>query len=108
MAMTRPRRVVPGVCYLITRRCSERRFFLRPDSKVAHIFEYLLAFVAKTYGIEVHAFVVMSKVAHIFEYLLAFVAKTYGIEVHAFVVMSNHYHLVITDTQGRLPDFQRD
>src|SRR5690554_5558575 len=78
--MTRPRRVVPGVCYLITRRCSERRFFLRPDSKVAHIFVYLLAFVA----------------------------KTYGIEVHAFVVMSNHYHLVITDTQGRLPDFQRD
>jgi REP element-mobilizing transposase RayT len=29
--MTLPRQVVPGYDYLITRRCSERRFFLRPD-----------------------------------------------------------------------------
>ena len=78
--MTRPRRVVPGVCYLITRRCSERRFFLRPDPKVQQIFEYLLGFLA----------------------------KAYGVEIHAFVVMSNHYHLVITDTKGYLPDFMRD
>jgi len=78
--VTKPRRVIPGVCYLITRRCSERRFFLRPDAEVTAIFEYLLAVLA----------------------------KRYGIEVHAFVVMSNHYHLVITDTKGRLPDFQRD
>jgi REP element-mobilizing transposase RayT len=78
--VTKPRRVIPGVCYLITRRCSERRFFLRPDAQVTHIFEYLLAVLA----------------------------KRYAIEVHAFVVMSNHYHLVITDTKGRLPDFQRD
>src|SRR5690606_23801083 len=37
-----------------------------------------------------------------------FVAKSYGFEGQAFAVMSNHYHLVFTDTQGRLPDFQRD
>ena len=78
--MTKPRRVVPGVCYLITRRCSERRFFLRPETAVTAVFEYLLAVLA----------------------------ERYAIEVHAFLVMSNHYHLVITDTQGRLPDFQRD
>ena len=29
--MTLPRQVVPGRDYMITRRCSERRFFLRPD-----------------------------------------------------------------------------
>jgi len=78
--VTKPRRVIPGLCYLITRRCSERRFFLRPDARVTHVFEYLLAVLA----------------------------TRYAIEVHAFVVMSNHYHLVITDTKGRLPDFQRD
>jgi putative transposase len=78
--MTKPRRVIPGVSYLISRRCSERRFFLRPDPKVTHIFEYLLAVLA----------------------------ERYGVEIHAFVLMSNHYHLVITDTRGRLPDFERD
>jgi REP element-mobilizing transposase RayT len=80
VVVTKPRCVLPGVCYLITRRCSERRFFLRPDRKVGEIFEYLLGHLS----------------------------KVYGIEIHAFVVMSNHYHLVITDTAGRLPDFQRD
>jgi putative transposase len=78
--VTKPRRVLPGVVYLITRRCSERRFFLRPDPIVAWVFEYLLGLLA----------------------------KQYGIAIHAYVVMSNHYHLVVTDTEGRLPDFQRD
>lgn len=78
--MTRPRRVVPGVCYLITRRCSERRFFLRPNPRIKQIFEYVLGCLS----------------------------KAYGVEIHAFVVMSNHYHLVITDTKGNLPDFMRD
>lgn len=44
----------------------------------------------------------------IFEYLLGVLSKQYGIAVHAYVAMSNHYHLVVTDTEGRLPDFQRD
>ena len=78
--VTKPRCVLPGVTKLVTRRCSERRFFLRPDPQVRMIFEYLLAHFA-----EVH-----------------------GIQVHAYVVMSNHYHLVVTDTLGKLPDFQRD
>jgi REP element-mobilizing transposase RayT len=77
---TKPRRVVPGVTYLVTRRCSERRFFLHPDPQVTWNFEYLLGVLA---------------------------AK-YGVEVHAYVVMSNHYHLVVTDVQGVMPDFQRE
>lgn len=47
-------------------------------------------------------------VTQTFEYLLGLLAQEYGIEVHAYVAMSNHYHLVITDVEGRLPDFQRD
>ncbi len=72
--------MIPGVTYLITRRCSERRFFLRPDPAVARIFEYLLGVFA----------------------------AEYGVAIHAYVVMSNHYHLVLTDVRGRLPDFERD
>jgi putative transposase len=77
--MTLPRRVLPNRTYLITRRCSERRFFLRPDPQVTSIFEYLLAVAC----------------------------ERHGILLHGFVCMSNHYHLVITDCDGRLPEFQQ-
>jgi REP element-mobilizing transposase RayT len=29
------------------------------------------------------------------------------IEIHAYCVLSNHFHLILTDPHGRLPDFQR-
>ncbi len=77
--MTLPRRVLPNRTYLITRRCSERRFFLRPDPQVTSIFEYLLALAC----------------------------ERHGVEVHGFVCMSNHYHLVVTDPEARLPEFQQ-
>src|SRR5690606_17447428 len=69
-----------GITTILTRRCSGGRFFLLPEPKVTQIFEYLLGLLA----------------------------KQYRIAVHAYVAMSNHYHLVVTDTGGRLPDFQRE
>ena len=60
---------------MVTRRCSERRRFLRPDTFVAPVFGYLLAVAG----------------------------RIFGIEVHCVVVMSNHYHAVVTDWSGRLP-----
>ncbi len=78
--MTKPRRVLPGTVYLLTRRCSERRFFLLPEAEVTQIFLYLLGVMA----------------------------KKYSVEIHAFVAMSNHYHLVATDTEGTMPKFQRE
>ena len=77
--MTSPRRILPGTCYLITRRCSERRFFLKPSRIVNQIFLYVLALAA----------------------------RRYGVLVHAFCVLSNHCHLVITDVDGRLPAFMQ-
>lgn len=78
--MSLPRRIVAGASYLITRRCSERRLFLRPSPQTTAIFEYVLAVQA----------------------------ERYGVLVHAYCVLSNHLHLVVTDPRGRLPDFQRD
>ena len=78
--VTRPRCVLPGVTYLVTRRCSERRFFLRPDRRVTAVFEYVLAWCA----------------------------SKHGVQVHAYVAMSNHYHLVLTDVRGSLPAFTQD
>jgi putative transposase len=63
----------------VTRRCSERRFFLRPSRIVNEIFLYVLAVAA----------------------------RRYGVDVHAFCVLSNHCHLILTDPDGRLPAFMQ-
>lgn len=77
--MTPPRRVLPGTTVFVTRRCSERRFFLRPSRPTNEI------------GL----------------YVLALAAQRYRIHVHAFCVLSNHLHLVVTDVDGRLPAFMQ-
>ena len=61
--------------YLLTRRCSERRFFLRPSADVNALFAYALARAVS-----------MTRV-----------------KVHAWVVMSNHIHLVVTDRYAERP-----
>lgn len=78
--MAHPRRVVPGETYLITRRCYQRSFRLRPSAQTNGIFLYCLAFAA---------------------------ART-RVEIHAVCVMSNHHHLIVTDPLGVLPDFLRE
>jgi hypothetical protein len=44
-------------------------------------------------------------VSAIFLYVLALASRRFGVQVHAFCVLSNHFHLVVTDTQARLPAF---
>lgn len=78
--MTAPRQVLPNATYLITRRCFGRTFLLRPSALGNAVFEYALAVKA----------------------------KQYGILLHAYCVLSNHWHCVLTDPRGRLPEFQRD
>src|SRR6266498_3729775 len=77
--MTPPRRVLPGNTSLVTRRCSERRFFVRP-CRVRN---------------------------ELFLYVLAVAARRHGVLVHAFCVLSNHCHLVVTDQNGCLPAFMQ-
>jgi putative transposase len=75
--MTLPRQVLPHQTYLVTRRCIGRRFLLRPDDALNNVFVYCLGLAA----------------------------RKYGVQLHALSVMSNHYHLVLTDVEGVLPDF---
>jgi REP element-mobilizing transposase RayT len=77
--MTAPRQVLPGTVYLVTRRCSERRFFLRPSDATNGIFLYVLAIAA----------------------------RRYRVLVHAVCVLSNHYHLLVTDPDAQLPAFMQ-
>ena len=78
--MTAPRRIIKGATYLITRRCFARMLLLRPSALTNAIFEYALAVTA----------------------------ERYGIQLHAFAVLSNHWHCVLTDPRGKLPKFARD
>ena len=78
--MSLPRQIIPGDTWFITRRCSQRLSFLKPDSIVTAVFLYVLAYCA----------------------------KRYGIMIHAVCVMSTHYHLVITDLFGVLPRFMEN
>jgi REP element-mobilizing transposase RayT len=77
--MSAPRRIVPGTQYLLTRRCSERRFFLRPSKAVNEIVQFILAVAA----------------------------ERHGVLLHAFCFLSNHLHIVLTDPKGNLPAFEQ-
>ena len=70
----------PGARYKITRRCLERRFFLRPDAETTAVFGYWLVICL----------------------------QRYGILLHAVIVMSNHYHLDVTDPHGLIIELERD
>ncbi len=77
--MTSPRRIVRRACYLISRRCTQREYLLRPSPLTNLILKYVLAVAA----------------------------KRYHVRIHAACFMSNHFHLVVTDLRGNLPEFIR-
>lgn len=77
--MTAPRQILPGTTYLVTRRCAQRQFLLRPSTTTNAIFLYVLALAA----------------------------RRFGVQVHAFCVLSNHFHLVVTDPYACLPAFEQ-
>src|ERR1043165_9269982 len=72
-----PRQVLPRQFYLITRRCSQRQFLLRPDKATNNGFLYCLIDAA----------------------------LRCEIDLVLPCAMSNHYHVVIYDRAGRYPEF---
>jgi putative transposase len=75
--MTQPRRIVPGAFYMITRRVTQRMYLLRPERVVNELFEYCIADAAQ---------------------------RT-GVKLIAWCAMSNHYHAVLYDPDGKVPEF---
>ena len=76
--MTAPRRILPGYAEVCTRTLERR-----------------LAFLPRT------------DIKHIFEYVLACAAERYEVDILCLVVMGNHYHALLYDRDGVLPDFMR-
>lgn len=62
---------------MVTRRCTQRQFLLRPDAETNNAFLYCLAFAAD---------------------------RT-EMRVVAFLAHSNHHHTIVVDTSGRMPEF---
>jgi hypothetical protein len=65
---------------MTTRRTLRRTFLFRPDPRLIQFYLYSLAVYS----------------------------ERYAIDVHAVVLMSTHEHLIVTDNNGRLPNFIRD
>ncbi|MCX5742490.1 MAG: hypothetical protein NT062_08345 [Proteobacteria bacterium] len=75
--MSTPRQVLSGRYYMLTRRCTQRQFLLRPDTATNNVFAYCLAEAAQRFGIEL---------------LLT-------------QQMSNHHHTVLFDRLGTVVEF---
>ena len=75
--MSLPRQVTAGAYYMLTRRCTQRRFLLRPDPATNNAYLYCL--------IEA--------------------ALRFQIDIIVMCMMSNHHHVVIRDRNGRYPEF---
>lgn len=76
----RPRQIIPRRTYLITRRTTHGTFLLRPSAEVRTCILYCLALAQRR-------------------------AK---VRIHAVIFLSNHYHIVVTDDAGLLPDFTEE
>ena len=76
-SMTVPREILPGRSYMITRRCTQRQFLLRPDPEVNNTILYCLAEAAQRFDIDI---VLPS-------------------------VLANHHHLVVYDRHGTVIEF---
>jgi putative transposase len=75
--MSVPRQIIAGRVYMVTRRCTQRQFLLRPDAATTNAFFYCLAFAA----------------------------QQTNMDVVAFLAHSNHHHTVVLDRDGRMPEF---
>ena len=75
--MSLPRQILPGRFYMVTRRCTQRQFLLRPDAATNNAFTYCLTDAAQRHGIDV---------------LLP-------------SAMSNHHHTIIFDRDGTVNEF---
>lgn len=77
--VTLPRPILPGRSYLITRRCTQREWLLRPEKELNQAFAYALG-------------VALEK---------------YDMGLIAGAAMSNHWHGGVHDFEGELPAFMQ-
>src|SRR5512144_2662837 len=90
--MSRPRQIFREQFYLITRRCTQRQFLLRPDDATTNAFIYCLAVSAAKFGIDVLFTLAESNHHH------TVIFDRYG-WVSAFI---EHFHKLVARSQNAL------
>jgi REP element-mobilizing transposase RayT len=75
--MTDPRWLIEGTTYMVTRRCTQRQFLLKPSKFLNHALLFLIARAA----------------------------ERAGVHLHAACVLSNHLHILVTDPGKNLSKF---
>jgi putative transposase len=63
--MTRPRRIVPETSWMLTRRCSQRQFMMRPDDEMNNAFLYCLIEAAQKFRVDLLLAQMMSNHEHV-------------------------------------------
>ncbi len=76
----KPRQIIKGTTYLLTRRTTQGLFLLRPSKEVNACIRYCVAIAQ----------------------------RRSEVELHWVVFLSNHYHIGVTDTEGRIPEFTEE
>ena len=77
MFVVHPRPILKRQTYMVTRRTTQRQFLLRPNKAINQCIRYCVSVAS----------------------------EASGVELHALMFMSNHYHIILTDVEGRLPMF---
>jgi putative transposase len=90
--VSQPRQVLPGQFYMLTRRCAQRMFLLRPDDATNNAFIYCLALAASKFGIDVLFTLAESNHHH------TIIFDRYG-HVSAFL---EHFHKLVARSQNAL------
>lgn len=78
--MSQPRMRIPGATYMVTHTTLMSLYLLAPSKVVNQVMEYCMAWAA----------------------------RGRGIVLHAISVESNHFHLIVTDLEGRLSEFMQE
>lgn len=76
----KPRQILEGTTYLITRRTNQRMFLLRPSTVLNACIRFCLAMAQ----------------------------RRSGVKIHSVIFLSNHYHIILTDPDGTLPEFTEE
>ena len=69
-AMSEPRRIMPETTSMLTRRCTQRQFLMRPDDEMNNAFLYCVIEAAQKFGISLILPQMMSTHHHTVEFLV--------------------------------------
>ena len=106
--MTAARQILPGRVYMITRRCTQRTFLLRPDPATTQTFLYCLAHAAEQTGVTVLGSVVMSNHHHTIiydpkDFLSAFMESLHGLVARAMNCLRGRWEHFWDEQQVNAP-----